>query len=145
MMARSTNAPFKGRIQKRKTNHLQIFTFGLQRTAGPYKRATNGLMHGSNQRTAHFVRNAVAYRAARNSRWSWLCSEKAFVSSLWLLISARGQPSVRPNGPLEVFIFLAGNEAEVFQRRQLLLCPGRLPKHQISLTEMLMRAAVAGV
>jgi hypothetical protein len=24
MMARSTNPPFKGRIQKRKTNHLQI-------------------------------------------------------------------------------------------------------------------------
>ena len=37
MMARSTKAPFKGRIQKRKTNHLQIITFGLQRTAGPYK------------------------------------------------------------------------------------------------------------
>jgi hypothetical protein len=45
MMARSTNAPFKGRIQKRKTNHLQIFTFGLQRTAGPYKSASFGLMH----------------------------------------------------------------------------------------------------
>jgi hypothetical protein len=43
MMARSTNAPFKGRIQKRKTNHLQIITFGLQRTAGPYKRARTGL------------------------------------------------------------------------------------------------------
>src|SRR5258705_12757333 len=42
MMARSTNAPFKGRIQKRKTNHLQIFTFGLQRTAGPYKSASSG-------------------------------------------------------------------------------------------------------
>ena len=42
MMARSTNAPFKGRIQKRKTNHLQIFTFGLQRTAGPYKSAMYG-------------------------------------------------------------------------------------------------------
>ena len=39
MMARSTNPPFKGRIQKRKTNHLQIVTSGLQRTAGPYKRA----------------------------------------------------------------------------------------------------------
>ena len=39
MMARSTNAPFKGRIQMRKTNHLQIITFGLQRTAGPYKSA----------------------------------------------------------------------------------------------------------
>jgi hypothetical protein len=38
MMARSTNAPFKGRIQKRETNHLQIITFGLQRTAGPYNK-----------------------------------------------------------------------------------------------------------
>jgi hypothetical protein len=47
MMARSTKAPFKGRIQKRKTNHLQIITFGLQRTAGPYKRATNGLVRRS--------------------------------------------------------------------------------------------------
>src|SRR5258706_7296603 len=42
MMARSTTAPFKGRIQKRKTNHLQIITFGLQRTAGPYRRAKGG-------------------------------------------------------------------------------------------------------
>jgi hypothetical protein len=39
MMARSTNTPLKGRIQKRKTNHLQIITFDFQRTAGPYKRA----------------------------------------------------------------------------------------------------------
>ena len=37
MMARSTNAPFKGRIQKRKTNRLQIIKSSLQRTAGPYK------------------------------------------------------------------------------------------------------------
>ena len=37
MMARSTNAQFKGRIRKRKTNYLQIITFGLQRTAGPYR------------------------------------------------------------------------------------------------------------
>src|SRR5258705_3872418 len=42
MMARSTNTLFKGRIQKRKINHLQIFTFGLQRTAGPYKCAMCG-------------------------------------------------------------------------------------------------------
>jgi hypothetical protein len=46
MMARSTNAPFKGRIQKRKTNHLQIITFGLQRTAGPYKCARNRHRNG---------------------------------------------------------------------------------------------------
>ena len=38
MMARSTNAPCKGRIQMRKTNPLHLFTFGLQRTAGPYRR-----------------------------------------------------------------------------------------------------------
>jgi len=34
MMARNTNVPFKGRIQKRKTYHLQIITFRLQRAAG---------------------------------------------------------------------------------------------------------------
>ena len=37
MMARNTNVPCKGRIQKRKTHHLQIITFGLQRAAGPYR------------------------------------------------------------------------------------------------------------
>jgi hypothetical protein len=42
MMARNTNVPFKGRIQKRKTNHLQIITFGLQRAAGPYRSAMCG-------------------------------------------------------------------------------------------------------
>ncbi len=42
MMARNTNVPFKGRIQKRKTYHLQIITFRLQRAAGPYRSARNG-------------------------------------------------------------------------------------------------------
>jgi hypothetical protein len=44
MMARSTNAPCKGRIQMRKTNPLHFCTFGLQRTAGRYKRANSGLI-----------------------------------------------------------------------------------------------------
>ena len=35
MIARNTNVPFKGRIQMRKTNTLQIVKSGLQRTAGP--------------------------------------------------------------------------------------------------------------
>jgi hypothetical protein len=39
MMARSSKAPSIGRIQMRKTNFLQITTFGLQRAAGPYRRA----------------------------------------------------------------------------------------------------------
>src|SRR5512132_1717033 len=49
MMARNTNVPFKGRIQKRKTYHLQIITFRLQRAAGPYSCAKTGLMHCSNE------------------------------------------------------------------------------------------------
>ena len=46
MMARSTNVPFKGRIQKRKTHDLQIITFGLQRAARSTQmgqKATSGL------------------------------------------------------------------------------------------------------
>src|SRR5262245_15149312 len=42
MMARNTNVPLKGRIQKRKTYHLQIITFRLQRAAGPYSCAISG-------------------------------------------------------------------------------------------------------
>jgi hypothetical protein len=42
IMARNANVPFKGRIQKRKTYHLQIITFGLQRAAGPYSRVISG-------------------------------------------------------------------------------------------------------
>ena len=43
MMARNTIVvPSKGRIQKRKTNHLRIVIFGLQRAAGPYRRAKSG-------------------------------------------------------------------------------------------------------
>ena len=47
IMARSTTAPCKGRIQMRKTNPLHLLKFGLQRTAGPYKGATSGLMQWS--------------------------------------------------------------------------------------------------
>ena len=36
MMAKSMNALFTGRIQKRKTNYLQIIRSRLQHTAGPY-------------------------------------------------------------------------------------------------------------
>ena len=42
MMARSINAPCKGRIQMRKTKPLHFFTFGLQRTAGPYSWVIGG-------------------------------------------------------------------------------------------------------
>jgi hypothetical protein len=50
MMARNTNVPIKGRIQKRKTNHLQIVIFGLQRAAGPYRRAIFRPVHRSKNR-----------------------------------------------------------------------------------------------
>jgi hypothetical protein len=47
MMARSTNAPCKGRIQMRKTNPLHLLKFGLQRTAGPYSWVINGSRRAS--------------------------------------------------------------------------------------------------
>jgi hypothetical protein len=47
MMARNATVPLTGRIQKRKTNHLRIITFGLQRAAGPYRWATFRLMQRS--------------------------------------------------------------------------------------------------
>jgi hypothetical protein len=49
-MARNPNVPFKGRIQKRKTNQLQIITFGLQRAAGPYSCARSGCEHTQQRR-----------------------------------------------------------------------------------------------
>ena len=49
MMAGSKRLPSKGRIQMSQTNYLQIVISGLQRTAGPYKRAmwTPSLICGS--------------------------------------------------------------------------------------------------
>ena len=58
MMARSTNAPCKGRIQMRKTNPLHLLTFGLQRTAGPYRGSVVQLrrrVHDSSFRDAQAV------------------------------------------------------------------------------------------
>ena len=52
MMARNANVPFKGRIQKRKTYHLQIITFGLQRAAGPYSRVKMRKSHSEHFSTA---------------------------------------------------------------------------------------------
>jgi hypothetical protein len=46
MMARNATVPLTGRIQKRKTNHLRIVIFGLQRAAGPYRWA-NSRLHSS--------------------------------------------------------------------------------------------------
>jgi hypothetical protein len=50
MMARSTNAPCKGRIQMRKTNPLHLFTSGLQRTA------KSGLAIGKSEERTSSVR-----------------------------------------------------------------------------------------
>src|SRR5215831_4525017 len=62
MMARSRSAPFKGRIQKRKTNHLQIIISSLQRTAGPYTSATFG---HSRRRCSRAVQEAIPVSMSR--------------------------------------------------------------------------------
>jgi hypothetical protein len=63
MMAGSDAAPSKGRIQKRKTNPLQIVKSSLQRTAGPYISATKRLMHHSNFVPYSITSSARASRA----------------------------------------------------------------------------------
>src|ERR1700730_123860 len=65
MMDGSTSAPFKRRIQKRKTNHLQITKPSLQRTAGPYKGAPRRLVHCDKQHL-HSINSS-----ARASRVLW--------------------------------------------------------------------------
>ena len=61
MMARNRNVPFKGRIQKRKTYHLQIITFGLQRAAGPYRRATSRPEQVQHPPRNRLTRGYIAY------------------------------------------------------------------------------------
>jgi hypothetical protein len=81
MMARNTNVPFKGRIQKRKTYHLQIITFRLQRAAGPYSRATSRLMHRSKQLGYSITSSARADRFGGTSIPSVLAVLRLITSS----------------------------------------------------------------
>jgi hypothetical protein len=59
MMARNTNVPFKGRIQKRKTYHLQIITFCLQRAAGPYRSATSGCKQPQQKKSRYSIASSA--------------------------------------------------------------------------------------
>src|SRR5260370_9241691 len=68
MMARSTNAPCKGRIQMRKTNPLHFFTFGLQRTAGPYSWVKTGNTR-SEQMASALPPKADSSRTSRQVRF----------------------------------------------------------------------------
>ena len=82
MMARNRNVPFKGRIQKRKTYHLQIITFGLQRAAGPYRWAMYG-------RRPRCKRNLTFQRSVRvqpciRPVFAWRIASIA-MQPLWLL------------------------------------------------------------
>src|SRR5215813_3186189 len=66
MMARNTSVPFKGRIQKRKTNRLQIIKSGLQRTAGPYSRARRRHMQRSKNEQFHIWQLGLIGQVATN-------------------------------------------------------------------------------
>ena len=81
MMARSANAPLKGRIQKRKTNNLQIITSGLQRTAGPYRCANRVLTHRSKQHGYSITSSARASSEGGTSRPSALAVLRLMDSS----------------------------------------------------------------
>src|SRR5882724_12163033 len=85
---------------------------------------------------AHPVANDLQQTRARRNRFRLPAPD---------LISAPGKCFVRRNGALEVVVFLAGNEAEPFQRRKELLGLSGFAEHQIGLAEMLMGAAVARI
>ncbi len=73
MMARSSKAPSMGRIQKRKTNFLQIVIFALQRAAGPYRWAENGncetlVSNQSRRAPAIFVASTIHFGAFGEDR-----------------------------------------------------------------------------
>src|ERR1700722_9927698 len=70
MMARSTNAPCKGRIQKRKTT-LHLLKSGLQRTAGPYKSA-NTVEKVENQTAPKISHGGNPPRRRYKGRWLFL-------------------------------------------------------------------------
>jgi hypothetical protein len=81
MMARNTNVPFKGRIQKRKTYHLQIITFRLQRAAGPYRSAINDISHRGKQRRYSITSSARAMSDGGTVRSSVLAVLRLIASS----------------------------------------------------------------
>src|SRR5262245_7979722 len=60
-------------------------------------------------------------------------------------ISARRQRVIGCDRTLEVVGFHAGDQANLFQGRKLLLGFGGIPQRQIELTEVLMRAAVTAI
>src|SRR6266446_10131990 len=59
--------------------------------------------------------------------------------------SAGHQLLIRRDSPLEVVVFLAADEADVFQMREVLLGRGRLAEHQMGFAEMLVGAAMARI
>src|SRR5438132_12098816 len=69
MMARNANVRFKGRIQKRKTYHVQIINFGLQRAAGPYSWVISDRATRS-PRSRQVRLRRIATKAGRGSVWS---------------------------------------------------------------------------
>ena len=82
MMARSTNAPCRGRIQMRKTNHLQIITFGLQRTAGRSK--------------LRVIRSPRRACRAHGTRKPFTDSTRLGIRSWHRALESRLQPTVAP-------------------------------------------------
>jgi hypothetical protein len=98
MMARNTNVPFKGRIQKRKTYHLQIITFRLQRAAGPYRSANKrdscsaaneeaakrgGLVFITPRHLFTAVTGSAAVRVSNGARWGRPASRITGVGGHW--------------------------------------------------------------
>ena len=75
------NAPSKGRIQMSKTNHLQIVTSGLHRTAGPYICAISDQSAAQQKATYSITSSARASSVGGTSRPSAFAVLRLMTSS----------------------------------------------------------------
>src|ERR1700739_3940430 len=91
MVARNTNVPFKGRIQKRKTYHLQIITFRLQRAAGPYRMCQTGFQYTPVASIATCVHPAFSSHSASTNNPCVVVGKRRTSCPTFLFMTTRRQ------------------------------------------------------
>ena len=100
MMARNTIVPFKGRIQKRKTNHLHIVIFGLQRGGRLMSIVSlcGFFVRFHNQGTTRGTKRRGFYPFCSGFRMRVSAATASYTNEHTSLISGRGRRSSSPAG-----------------------------------------------
>src|SRR5215831_5528479 len=90
-------------------------------------------------------RRLLRRRPRPSCDYTQLVATVALIRPPALRSSARRQPLIPRDRPLEVVVLLAADEADVFQMREVLLRRGRIAKHQVGFAEMLVGTAVSRI